>query len=100
LRLNASLAYGLLFEFPGILEDMSDSLANILSNKNFDEPPEIAAIKKFVQDNYQEDVEVLVREHNIVIAGRSASLVNTLRLDMRQLQAAAQTEKRLVFRIG
>jgi hypothetical protein len=77
-----------------------DSLNDILSNKNFDEPPEIAAIKKFVHDNYQEDVEVLVRERDIVIAGRSASLINTLRLNMRQLQAAAQTEKRLIFRIG
>lgn len=79
---------------------MTNSLADILSKKDFDEPPEMAAIKKFVQDNYQEDVEVLVREHDIVIAGRSASLVNTLRLNMRQLQAAAQTEKRLIFRIG
>lgn len=79
---------------------MANSLADILSNKNFDEPPEISAIKKFVHDNYQEDVEVLVRERDIVIAGRSASLVNTLRLNMRQLQAAAQTEKRLIFRIG
>lgn len=77
-----------------------DSLSNILSNKNFDEPPEIVAIKKFVHDKYQEDVEVIVRERDIVIAGRSASLVNALRLNMRPLQAAARTKKRLIFRIG
>lgn len=79
---------------------MSNSLADILSNKNFDEPPEIAAIKKFVQDNYQEAVEVIVRERDIVVATRSSSLANTLRLNVRRLQAAAATNKRFVFRVG
>jgi hypothetical protein len=79
---------------------MSDSLADILSKKDFDEPPEIAAIKKFVQDNYQEAVEVIVRERDIVIATRSSALANTLRLNARALQTAAGTKKRLVFRIA
>ena len=79
---------------------MSNSLADILANKDFDEPPEIAAVKKFVQDNYQEAVEVLVRENEIVVGTRSAALAGTLRLNVRRLQGAANTSKRFVFRIG
>ena len=79
---------------------MTNSLADILAKKDFDEPPEIAAIKKFVQDNYQETVEVLVREREIVIGTRSAALAGTLRFNVRQLQTAADTKKRFIFRIG
>ena len=77
-----------------------DSLSDILRRKDFDEPPEMAAIKKFVQDRYQETVEVTIRDRDILIVTRSAALANTLRLNTRQLQAAAQTDKRLVFRTG
>ena len=77
-----------------------DSLSDILRRKDFDEPPEMAAIKKFVQDRYQETVAVTIRERDILIATRSAALANTLRLNTRQLQAAAKTDKRLVFRTG
>jgi len=77
-----------------------DSLNDILSRKDFEEPPEMAAIKKFVQDNYQETVEVTIRERDILIATPSAALANTLRLKTRELQSAARTDKRLTFRIG
>jgi len=78
---------------------MSNSLADLLANKNFDEPPEMAAIKKFVKDAFDEECEVLVRERDIVLTVRSSALANTLRLKINELRAAAQTEKRIVFRI-
>ena len=78
---------------------MSNSLADVLANKNFDEPPEMAAIKGFVQDLYQEDVEVLVRERDIVVTSHGASLANMLRLKVNELRKAAKTEKRIIFRI-
>lgn len=79
---------------------MSDSLAALLANRSFDEPPEMVAIKRFVKDTFDEDCEVLVRERNIVIAVRGASLANALRLKVNDLRAAAQTDKRLIFRIA
>lgn len=59
----------------------------------------MAAIKKFVHDLYQEDVEVVVRERDIVVTSNSASLANMLRLKVTDLRKAAQTEKRIIFRI-
>jgi hypothetical protein len=78
---------------------MSNSLADLLANKDFDEPSEMAAIKQFVQANYQADVEVQMREREIIVTTPSAALANTLRLKMTELRTAAQTKKRIVLRI-
>jgi hypothetical protein len=77
-----------------------DSLFSILGNKNFDEPPESASIKKFVNDEYQTEVSVQVRDKDVVITCTSAALVNTLRLRSPELKRRCQLTKRLVFRIG
>lgn len=78
---------------------MSNSLADLLARKDFDEPPEMQAIKKFVQDTFQSDVEVMVRERDIVVTASSASLANSLRLKVTQLREAAKTDKKIIFRI-
>ena len=76
-----------------------DSLHSILSNKDFDEPPEIASIKKYVQDEFQTSVSVLVREKDIVVGVPSAALANTLRLRGPEIKRRCQLDKRLTFRI-
>ena len=76
-----------------------DSLFNILSTKDFDEPPEIQSIKKYVQDNFKSEVSVLVREKDIVIGVPSAALANTLRLRAPDMKRRCQLDKKLVFRI-
>ena len=53
-----------------------DSLSSILGGKDFDEPPEISSIKKYVQDEFQTEVGVQVRDKEIVITAPSASLAN------------------------
>lgn len=78
---------------------MSDSLADLLARKDFDEPPEMQAIKRFVRERFDSDAEVLVRERDIIITTDSAALANTLRLKQSELRKAAGTDKRLVFRI-
>ena len=77
-----------------------DSLNSILSNKDFDEPPEISSIKKYVQDEFQTDVSVMVREKDIIIGVSNAALANTLRLRSPEIKRRCQLDKRLIFRIG
>ncbi len=79
---------------------MSNSLADILMNRNFDEPPEATAIKQYVQEKYQKSVAVTIREKDIIVAAQGAAFTNALRMQTRQLQRAAQTDKRLIFRIA
>lgn len=78
---------------------MSDSLADLLAQKDFDEPPEMQAIKRFVREQFDEECEVLLRERDIVVTVRSSSLANSLRLKINALHEAASTTKRITFRI-
>lgn len=76
-----------------------DSLFDILGRKDFDLPDEAAAIKKYIRAEFDQEVEVMVRDKDIVIAGRGAAFINTLRLRTPAIKRAAKTDKRLTFRI-
>lgn len=77
-----------------------DSLQSILGSKDFDEPPEIRSIKKYVQTEFGVKVGVQIRERDIIISVPSAALANTLRLRGPELKRRCQLDKRLTFRIG
>ncbi|MGH7486834.1 MAG: hypothetical protein ACREMY_14720 [bacterium] len=77
-----------------------DSLSDILRDKDYDEPPEMASIRKYVQDEFKTDVSVLVRDKDIVIQVPSAALANTLRLRGPEIKRRCQLTKRLTFRIS
>lgn len=77
-----------------------DSLNSILGHKDFDEPPEMSSIKKYVKDEFKTDVSVQVRDRDIVIGVPSAALANTLRLRSPDIKRRCQIDKRLTFRIG
>ena len=77
-----------------------DSLYNLLADRNYDEPPEIAAIKTYVRDKYQATVEVDVRENDIIVHTPSASLASRLRFDLPKLREASKSNKNLVLRVG
>ncbi|HSH17989.1 MAG TPA: hypothetical protein VK978_01260 [Candidatus Saccharimonadales bacterium] len=79
---------------------MADSLFDILQNRNFDEPPEATAIKKYCMDTYRKSVAVQVREKDIVITVQGPAFANALRMRWKQLQRAADTDKRLIFKIA
>jgi hypothetical protein len=78
---------------------MSDSIADLLARKDFDEPAEMRAIKTFVRDVFDEPCEVLLRDRDIVVTVSSSSLANALRLKMNDLRKAAKIERRIVLRI-
>lgn len=77
-----------------------DSLFNILSHKNFDEPPEAASIKKFIYDEYKTEVSVTVRNDDISVQVPGAALVNTLRLRAPEIKRRCQIDKKINFRIS
>jgi hypothetical protein len=77
-----------------------DSLEQLLAGHIPEEPPEIAAIKAYVAQHFNQPVKVGLQNDVIIISARSAAFIGTLRMRTRQISQAAQTEKRLVFRIG
>ncbi len=76
-----------------------DSIFKVLSNKNFDEPPEMASIKKYVLDEFKIEVGVQVREKDIIIKVPNSSLANTLRLRSPEIKRRCQISKKLTFQI-
>lgn len=77
-----------------------DNLSDILARKDYDQPQEIAIIKRYIEEHFAVNVGVSVQTKTITITARNASLVGTLRMHTLQLQRACQTEKRFIFRIG
>ncbi len=77
-----------------------DSLADILANKDFSPPDEVKAIKSYIAQNYDKDVTVIINKQEIIISSRSAALINNLRLNSPKITEAANTKKRIRFRIG
>lgn len=77
-----------------------DGIADILGQKDFDVPPEVRAIKDYVKRHYDREVSVTMQQRTILISARSSGLIATLRLNVRALEKAASTEKKLVFRVS
>lgn len=78
-----------------------DNIADLLANRVPNEPPEIRAIKDYVQQHFRQPVHVMIRERDVVITVRSSALAGALRmrtLDLTQLLGS--TGKQLVFRVG
>ena len=79
---------------------MSNSLSDILASRNYDEPDEALAIKSYVLETYQKTVVVTVKDKEIIVTAQGAAFTNALRMQTRQISRAADTDKRLVFRIA
>lgn len=77
-----------------------DSLEEILASKNWDEPPVVAAIKKFVQKKYNASVGVQLANEQIIITAGSSSLASAIRSNLSELAKIADTNKKLVVRIS
>ncbi len=77
-----------------------DSLQQIIGDRLPAQPPEVKIIKQYVKVEFNSDVEVMVRDKDIVISMNSAALANSLRLRGQKIKALCQTDKRLTFRLS
>lgn len=77
-----------------------DSISDILSNKDFEIPDEVSAIKAYVAKEYDKDIAVAINGSDIIVSSRSAGLISNLRLNSPKLSQAAKTNKRIRFKIG
>lgn len=76
-----------------------DKLSDLLHQYSPQEPEEISLIKKYISEHFKVNVKVAVQNESILIGVSNASLANALRLNIPKIQAAADTKKRLIFRI-
>lgn len=77
-----------------------DSLSDLLVGRMPDEPPEVSAIKHYIDEHFHAPAQIALQNETIIVSVSSASLANTLRLRLPQIQEAAQTNRKLRFRIA
>lgn len=77
-----------------------DSLQDLLGKYSPKEPEEVLAIKRYIAKEFAAESSVAIHGNSLIITVSSGALAATLRLRLPALQAAANTNKRLVFRIG
>jgi hypothetical protein len=78
---------------------MSQSLNDLLKNRSYDEPSEVVAIKRFVEERFKQTPIVSVAGNQLVIGVKSAALAGALRPLLPELQDKLVTDKQLRIRI-
>lgn len=76
------------------------SLFDILGDKDYDVPPEVAEIKAYVKQYFDVGVAVTIQKHVIILNVQSAALAGSLRPHLHKLKKQLKTEKKLIIRIG
>lgn len=77
-----------------------DSIGDLLGKRIIQEPDEILLAKQFIADSFNESASVAIKDDSLIITVQSAALASTLRMRLRQLQAACNTSRRIVLRIA
>jgi len=77
-----------------------ESVSDLLGRYGRQEPDESIALKQYIAAEFQSTASIGVQGELLIITVGSASLANALRLRLPALQKAAQTKKRIIFRIG
>ena len=77
-----------------------DSLQNILQDRTPAEPPQLQALRDYLQKNYEQAIQVLVRRDHYLLNAPGAALSLRLRLDSHKIIAHCELDKRLVIHIA
>jgi hypothetical protein len=77
-----------------------DSIKDLLTRKDFEQPDEIQRIKDFVMSKFGEEPRVRITKDSIIISVSNASLAGALRMHLHHLAKDLETEKRLLLRIS
>lgn len=77
-----------------------DSIKDLLTRKDFEQPDEIQQIKNFVKSKFNEEPSVKITANSIIISVSNASLAGALRVHLHHLAQDLQTKKKLLIRIS
>jgi hypothetical protein len=77
-----------------------DSLQDILGQKNFSPPDEIAVIKDYIKRRYDSPSRVKIEKSTIIVSVPSSALAATIYLERQTLIEHCNLKQRLVVRSG
>lgn len=79
---------------------MTQSLADMLAGRKYEEPPEIKQIKEFVETEIGIVPSVAITNEAYVIRVGSAAAAGALRAKIHLLQQQLEASKRIIIRIS
>ncbi len=77
-----------------------DSLEDLLKSKKPQEPPQITALKKYVEVHHGEKSQVAVTHLGYSLTVPNASLASTLHMEVPKIILECNLDKKLFIRIG
>ena len=79
---------------------MSQAMGDILSKRDYAEPPEVQQIRDFVEKAIGITPRITITTESYLIQVTSAAAAGALRMQLFRLQKELDTKRRLVIRIG
>lgn len=77
-----------------------DSMSDLLGNRQPHEPPQMQALRQYVKENHNTDVNVTVSTMGYTVIVPNAPLASILQMEQPQIQAACNLDKKLFIRIS
>ncbi len=77
-----------------------DSIGDLLNTNQSAEPPQVAALKKYVKDNYDSKASVRVSPKYLLISAPNAAIAHKMRVDTLKITEECKLDRRLVIHIG
>lgn len=78
---------------------MTQSIKDLLSKRNFEQPDEFVQIKKFVKSKFGEEPGIKITQNSIIIMVSNSALAGALRMELHILSRELNTNKKLLIRI-
>jgi hypothetical protein len=79
---------------------LMDNLADLLGSIKSDEPPQVAALKKYIRETHHKEIQVRVSKTHYLITVPGAALAQTLRIETAEIMQVCKLDRRLVIHIG
>jgi hypothetical protein len=77
-----------------------DSLADLIINRQPQEPPELKALRDYVKVNHDSVAKVAVTKMGYSLTVDNAALASNLRMEVPKIRVACGLNKKLFIRIG
>jgi hypothetical protein len=77
-----------------------DSLKDLLSAKNLDEPTEITALREYCESQFRFTPKLSIKNDCIWLHAPNGIVATELRMRLPEIHRRCQTTKKLVIRIG
>lgn len=77
-----------------------DSLENLLHTRSSDEPPQVAALKRYALETHGIDIPVFSSARNYLIRVPNGALAHKFRLETAHITTVCNLDKPLVVHIG